>query len=146
MTYEIVNLEAKSIVGASARTGNGDPQMGQIIGGLWNQLYQEGISATIEHKVNGYAVGLYSNYEGDTYCVTVGHEVAQVAPSTLSTKEIPGGRYARFFVKGHMQKAVAEAWETIWQLDLERSFTGDFEEYLNCDFEQAELYIYIGLK
>jgi predicted transcriptional regulator YdeE len=45
-----------------------------------------------------------------------------------------------------MEKAVAEAWEEIWKMDLERSFTGDFEEYLNSDWENADIDIYIALK
>jgi len=34
----------------------------------------------------------------------------------------------------------------IWKMDLKRSFTGDFEEYLNCDWENADIEIYIALK
>ncbi len=43
-------------------------------------------------------------------------------------------------------QAVAEAWQTIWGMDLDRSFTGDFEEYLNSDWENADIDIYIALK
>ncbi len=34
MNYQIVNFEQKTIVGVSAITGNADPKMGTIIGGL----------------------------------------------------------------------------------------------------------------
>ncbi len=27
----------------------------------------------------------------------------------------------------------------IWQTDLDRAFTGDFEEYLNSDWENADI-------
>ena len=38
MEYEIVNLEEKIAVGLSARTSNASPDMGAVIGGLWNQF------------------------------------------------------------------------------------------------------------
>ncbi|MFV0517019.1 MAG: GyrI-like domain-containing protein [Aminipila sp.] len=146
MKYEVVNLDEKVIVGVSAVTGNSDPDMGKIIGGLWCKLYQEGIHETIKNRVNEYAIGLYSNYEKDTYCVTAGCEVSKAENQELTVKVIPQGRYAKFSVHGHMEKAVAEAWEKIWQMDLDRSFTGDFEEYLNADFENADIDLYIALK
>jgi len=48
-------------------------------------------------------------------------------------------------VKGDMQKAVADFWQQLWEMDLPRSFLCDFEEYQNSDMEQAEIHIYIGL-
>lgn len=146
MNYEIVNLKEKILVGVSAKTGNNDPRMGEIIGGLWNNIYANGISNRINNKVNQYAIGLYSDYEDDRYLVTVGNEVSKVENDDLDVKVIPAGRYAKFSVHGHMQKAVAAAWEEIWRMDLERSYTGDFEEYLNCDFEEANIDIYVALK
>lgn len=145
MNYEVVNLEKKIIVGVSAITGNSDPEMGIIIGGLWEKLYQGGIHSIIKNKLNEYAIGLYSDYTDDTYCVTAGNEVSKVENTDLSIKTIPAGRYAKFSVHGHMEKAVANAWKEIWQINLDRSYTGDFEEYLNVDFEHCDIDIYIAL-
>ena len=61
MNYENVYLEEKTIIGLSAVTGNSDPQMGEIIGGLWKNFYQNGIYDSIRNKVNEYAIGLYSH-------------------------------------------------------------------------------------
>lgn len=145
MNCEIVTLDQKTVVGVSATTGNGDPDMGKIIGGLWEKLYQGGVSAAIKNKANEYAIGLYSDYEGERYCVTAGNEVSKAENPELTTKIIPAGRYAKFSVHGHMERAVAEAWGKIWQMELDRSYTGDFEEYLNCDFENCDINIYIAL-
>lgn len=49
-------------------------------------------------------------------------------------------------VKGNMITAVASAWQEIWATPLNRSYTGDFEEYLNESMEEAEVAIYIALK
>ncbi|MGL4345679.1 MAG: GyrI-like domain-containing protein, partial [Cellulosilyticaceae bacterium] len=62
MHYEIVNLEQKILVGVSTTTSNNDPAMGEKIGGLWNSLYQDGVSQRIQNKANDYAIGLYSEY------------------------------------------------------------------------------------
>jgi predicted transcriptional regulator YdeE len=145
MNYEIVNLEQKTLVGVSAITSNTDPKMGEVISGLWEKLYQGGVIAAIKNKINDYAIGLYSDYAGDQYCVTAGNEVSKPENVELIVKIIPSGKYAKFSVHGHMVKAVAEAWSEIWKMDLNRSFTGDFEEYLNSDWENADIDIYIAL-
>ncbi|NOW05275.1 putative transcriptional regulator YdeE [Clostridium beijerinckii] len=45
-----------------------------------------------------------------------------------------------------MEKAVVETWSKIWQMDLDRRYEADFEEYLNSDFDNAKIDIYISLK
>lgn len=146
MNYEIVNLEEKIVVGVSAITSNDDPNMGKIIGGLWEKLYQGGVNETIKNKVNEYAIGLYSDYEDNKYLVTAGNEVCKVENEGLTIKKIPAGKYAKFSIEGHMEKAVAQAWNEIWKIDLDRSYKADFEEYLNSDFNNAKIDIYISLK
>lgn len=146
MNYEIVSLAEKIVVGVSATTGNSDPKMASTIGGLWEKLYQGGVGQTIKNKVNDFAIGLYSDYAGESYCVTAGNEVSKAENPELSVKVIPAGRYAKFSIHGHMQQAVAQAWGQIWQTQLDRSFTGDFEEYLTSDFENCDIDIYIALK
>ena len=146
MNYEVVHLEEKIMVGVSAATSNSDPEMGKIIGGLWEKLYQGGINAVIKNKVNEYAIGLYSDYTEDGYWVTVGNEVSKAENPELTIKAIPAGKYAKFSVHGHMEKAVSDSWGEIWQTDLDRNFTGDFEEYRNADPENCDIDIYIAIK
>lgn len=146
MNYEIVNLKEKTLVGVSTVTGNMDADMGQKIGGLWEKLYQGGVYESIKNKANEYAIGLYSDYEGDKYCVTAGNEVSKAENPELTVKIIPAGKYAKFSVHGDMEKEVVRAWEEIWKMDLDRSFTGDFEEYLNSDYENCDIDLYIALK
>lgn len=146
MNYEIVNLEEKLLVGVSAITGNSDPEMGKIIGGLWEKLYFGGVYPTIQNKVNEFAIGLYSDYTANGYCVTAGNEVSKAGNPELTVKTIPAGKYAKFSVHGHMEKAVASAWAEIWKMNLDRSFIGDFEEYLSSDPENCDIDLYIALK
>lgn len=151
MNYEIVNLEEKTVVGISARTNNSSPDMERIIGGLWNDFYQDGIYEKIENKTDFKALGLYYDYEngeGADYTALVGCRVnnADKLPENTVKTVIPQGKYARFIVKGNMQKAVSDFWQELWKMDIPRSFICDFEEYQNSDFENAEIHIYIGLK
>lgn len=151
MNYEIVNLKEKTTIGICARTNNSSPDMSKVIGGLWTDFYQKGIYASISGKVNQKALGMYSNYAKDDkgdYITSVACEVESdtVAPANTVKAVIPAGKYAKFVVKGHMQKAVADFWQELWNMDLPRSFVCDFEEYQNSDMENAEIHIYIGLK
>jgi len=146
MNYEIVTLEEKTVVGVSTITGNMEPDMGEKIGELWKDIYERGIYETIQNKANAHAIGLYSDYNGTKYCASAAIEVSKNANPELTAKTIPAGKYAKFSVKGNMYEAVANAWQEIWEMDLDRSFTADFEEYLNDDMENAEIDIYVALK
>ena len=143
MNYEIVELKEKTIVGFAARTSNEDPQMGAIIGDLWKQLYTPENTEKIQNRVNSYAIGLYSNYDKEGYQVTAGFEVSDAESGNgFAVKNIPAGRYAKFSVHGDMIEAVANSWKEIWETPLDRTFTGDFEEYLS----QEDIDIYIAIK
>ena len=143
MNYEIVELTEKTIVGFTARTSNEDPQMGAIIGGLWKRLYTPENTEKIQNRVNAYAIGLYSDYDKEGYQVTAGFEVSDAESGNgFTVKTIPAGRYAKFSVHGDMIEAVANSWKEIWETPLDRTFTGDFEEYLS----QEDIDIYIAIK
>ena len=150
MDYEIVNLEAKTVAGVSAVTNNFAPDMGAMIGGLWEKFYG-GVDAAVPDKVNDKALEIYTDYVDDEksdYRVMVACEtrVAKNGPAELYTRTIPAGRYAKFIVRGNMITAVADFWQQLWTMDLPRAYVCDFEEYQNADMENAEIHIYIGLK
>ena len=143
MNYGIVELKEKTIVGFAARTSNEDPQMGAIIGDLWKQLYTPENTEKIQNRVNAYAIGLYSDYDKEGYQVTAGFEVSDAESGNgFTVKTIPAGRYAKFSVHGDMIEAVANSWKEIWETPLDRTFTGDFEEYLS----QEDIDIYIAIE
>ena len=152
MKYEIVNLNEKQVVGLSARTNNHDPKMGEIIGGLWMMFHQDGIFENIREKANMCSIGMYSDYESDMngeYDITVCSEVLsrENQPGGTVLKSIPAGKYAKFLVKGHMQKACIDFWTKLWTMDLERAYTCDFEEYQpGGDIENSEIHMYISIK
>ena len=80
MNYEIVNLEEKRVVGLAARTNNQSPEMGAVIGGLWEKFYGEGVYAQIENKTSDKVLGIYTDYAGgamDDYTIMVACEAAE---------------------------------------------------------------------
>lgn len=151
MSYEKVVLEEKKVVGLEARTNNTSPDMSAVIGGLWQKFYTEGIYENIPKKKDGKALGIYTDYAGDEksdYSIIVACETDGDVeiPQECVKRIIPAGTYAKFIVVGDMHKAVAEFWEKLWQMELPRAFTCDFEEYQNGDMENAEIHMYISLK
>lgn len=147
MNYQIVELKEKIVVGVSIKTGDKSPTMSQDIANLWVKLYQEGIHPTIKNKINEYAIGLYCDYtDKSEYLALAGNEVSKSENPELTTKIIPAGKYAKFSIKGNMVTAVQEAWKEIWNTELDRTYTGDFEEYLNSDWENALIDIYVAVK
>lgn len=151
MNYEVVTLEEKTVVGISARTNNMSPDMGMVIGGMWQSFYEKGIYAAIAEKKTDKALGIYADYAGDemddyTFLVACEVDGAEHIPESTVCRSIPAGKYAKFVVIGDMKNAVVDFWQKLWEMKLPRSFVCDFEEYQDCNMDQAEIHIYIGLK
>jgi predicted transcriptional regulator YdeE len=151
MDYELVQLEEKKVAGLRIRTSNSDPNMGSSIGMAWQKFFEEGIYNCIPDKKNDKSIGLYTNYENGVngaYDVMVCCEVENMPSSDedIQPEIIPSGKYAKFIIHGHVQKAVAEFWMKLWSMNLDRKYSCDFEEYQGGgDMENAEIHIYISL-
>lgn len=150
MDYEIVEIGEKKVAGLRARTNNFAPDMGQIIGGLWQRFYQEAypqIPGIISEK----SFGIYSGYDGDEkadYDITAACEVdgSGTLPGGIVQDTIPAGKYAKFIVTGDLHAEVEKFWANLWEMDLDRTFLCDFEEYQNKDLENAVIHLYIGIR
>lgn len=150
MNYEIVKLEERTFLGFADVTNNTASDMGAKIGALWQKLYS-GAAQTMKNRVNEKAIGLYCDYKANgDYTVLAGCEVSSVENTEaqgLTVKTVPAGNYAKFVVKGDMVEAVAKAWGDIWATPLERTFTGDFEEYQeDTAGGNGTIFIYIAVK
>ncbi len=153
MKYEIVELEEKIVEGIGIRTTNQEGKSIQDIGMLWQEFFTKGIYDKIESKLNNKTIGLYADYEGDytkPYKFIVCSEVSEKSKNLENriTKTIPKGKYAKFVINGDVQKSVGQAWQEIWNMDLNRKYTCDFEEYQNNseDMNNQEIHIYIAIK
>ena len=152
MSYELVELEEKTVVGLTARMGNRDPNCGAVIGGLWQRLFGEGVFFAIPSPADDHSIGLYDNYETDMnglYDVTIGRAVTDRAgrPEGTAVKTIPAGKYAEFVVRGDVQQAIGAFWTEVWKLPLDRAYTADFEEYWPEQAgEEPEIHVFLALK
>lgn len=152
MKYEIVELEEKVVAGIKIKTTNQNGKAMQDIGTTWQKLFAEGIYERLPNKVNGKTIGLYTEYEGDftkPYVFIAGAEVSQefVGDEKVAIKIIPNGKYAKFVIIGDVKNSVGQAWQEIWNMDLKRKYTCDFEEYQNNseDMQKQEIHIYIAI-
>jgi predicted transcriptional regulator YdeE len=151
MSYEVVYLKEKTVAGIEIRTSNNDPNMGKAIGETWQQFFSGGIYKSIPNKKNDNSIGLYTNYEdkvNGAYDVMVCCEISKEEdlPSEIEVKKIIEGKYAKFVVKGQIEKAVAKCWTEIWAMNLDRKYSFDFEEYISgSEMDNAEINIYISI-
>ena len=147
MKYEIEMLKEKRVAGFCQRTGNQNKDMPVVIGGLWKKW--ETVSE-LQGRKNEKWIGMYTDYEDMEYDVTVGYEMKKdaIVPSNMTEKVIPAGKYAKFVIIGDVQNSVGQAWQEIWNMDLKRKYTCDFEEYQNNseDMQNQEIHIYIALE
>lgn len=148
MNYEIVTLKERRVVGLGTRTGNEQPDAAEKIGQVWNDLYCGGGCEKLKDVVGETSYGLYCNYSGDgsSYDMLAAVETAAPAPEGFREVVIPGGKYAKFSFQGDVQKDVVRFWGEIWNTQLARAYTVDFEEYPPCeDMANAQINIYVAL-
>ncbi len=153
MNYELVILEEKTVVGLMVKTTNHNGQAMADIGATWAEFMKQNAYPAISNKVNTKSIGLYTDYEGDftkPYNFLACCEVIEAVepPVKMTVKTIPQGTYARFVINGHVQRAVGEFWGNLWNMQLDRKYTCDFEEYQNnsADMENQEIHIYIAVR
>ncbi len=153
MKYEIVELDEKVVEGIRIKTTNQEGKSVQDIGMTWQKLFEDGVYNRIQNKVNNKTIGLYTEYEGDytkPYIFIAGAEVSKEEKDNeeLANKFIPKGKYAKFVIIGDVKKSVGQAWQEIWNMNLNRKYTCDFEEYQNNseDMQKQEIHIYIAIE
>ena len=153
MKYEIVELKEKVVAGIKIRTTNQNGKAIQDIGTAWEKLFSAGIYEDIPNKLNNKTIGLYTEYEGDytkPYIFIAGAEIntKTVSRKKIVSKVIPKGKYAKFVIIGDVKNSVGQAWQEIWNMNLKRKYTCDFEEYQNNskDMQKQEIHIYIAIK
>ncbi len=151
MTYEIVTIGEKIVVGQSVRTTNAKGQAMKDIGMLWQSCISEDVFAYIANRVDTKSIGLYTDYESDAtgaYTFACCCEVTETDnDNNLDVMKISKGKYAKFSIEGDVIVDVGRAWGKIWQMDLDRKYDCDFEVY-HHDSENTnsqKIDIYIGL-
>jgi predicted transcriptional regulator YdeE len=142
-----------NVIGISVRTTNENMQAGKDIPALWNKFLKEQLAEKIPDKLEDTVYCIYTDYEKDhtkPYTTILGCKVKNLdhIPEGMVGKCVPEGTYTSFTAKGNvMQGAVFNEWTKIWNANLLRTFTSDFEVYGTKahDFENAEVDIFIAI-
>ncbi len=123
------------IIGITVRTTNENQQAMTDIEALWHKFMSEGILEKIPNKVNNAVYSLYTEYESDhtkPYTTVLGCQVKNLdeIPSEMRGFSFDGGPYVKLSASGDVTKGlVGNKWYEIWQMDLDRKYTADFEYY-----------------
>jgi len=142
-----------SVIGISVRTTNENGQAAKDIPALWNTFMSEGIAAKIPNRISPDIICIYTDYEKDhtkPYTTILGCVVENLdrIPEGMKGKTIENSNYVKFTAQGKLSEGIVyNEWLKIWQSNLERTFTCDFEVYgQNAqDSENAEVAIYIAI-
>ena len=149
-----MSIQKFNVIGISVRTTNENGQSYQDIPALWNQFMSEGISQQIPNKTGDAIYCIYTDYEKDhtrPYTTILGCVVDNISviPEGMVAKTISGVHYQKFTAKGNLNEGiVVDEWVKIWNSDLDRLYTDDFEIYGERaqNPENAEVDIYIAIR
>lgn len=149
-----VKIEPFKVIGISVRTTNESGQASQDIPALWNKFMTEGIAEQIPNKVDNSIYCIYTEYEKDhtkPYTTILGCLVENLdtIPNGMVGKAFDEATYTKHIAKGNiLQGMVFGEWTKIWNSDLDRTFTADFEVYGEKAqiLENAEVDIFVAVK
>jgi predicted transcriptional regulator YdeE len=147
-------IQKFSVIGISVRTTNENGQAVQDIPALWNKFMSEGIAEKIPNKIDHSIFCIYTEYEKDhtkPYTTVLGCKVENLdtIPKGMTGKTFEEATYAKHIAKGNILKGIVFGeWTKIWESNLNRTFTADFEVYGEKaqNPENAEVDIFIAIK
>jgi predicted transcriptional regulator YdeE len=150
MNYIIEYQKKKFFIGLELRTNN--EECSSAMPAHKEKFFKENVPAKIPNKINDNILALYTDYEGDDtkpYSWILGYEVSSLdeVSKGLVGKVIPESTYAVFTTQGGFPQGLIAAWQAIWQSNLHRSYTSDFEVY-RTDFDpqkNPQVKVYIAL-
>ncbi|MEQ9438915.1 MAG: effector binding domain-containing protein [Cyclobacteriaceae bacterium] len=147
-------IEKTSIIGIALKTTNANAQAASDIPTLWQRFLSEAVAARIPNKLDDRIFSVYTDYEGDytqPYTLLLGCAVPTLdnIPKGMIGKTFPTGAYQHFIAAGNLAEGIVyQVWERIWNSDISRAYTADYEIYGEKaqNSENAEVDIYIALQ
>lgn len=150
----ITSVQSFNIIGIAVRTTNENGQSAIDIPQLWNRFLSENLISQIPNKVGDTLYCIYTDYEKDhtrPYTTLLGSKVISLdnIPAGFTGKAFTSANYTVFTAKGNITEGIVfNEWTTIWNADISRAYTADFEVYgaKAQDPENAEVDIFIAVK
>lgn len=134
LPHKIITLEGFKVIGISKKINPKDGNDMKDIGALWEKFYKENIIEKIPNKENKEILGIYYDYEGnhlDPYTFMIGAKVSLLdkIPKGMELINIPPLNYIIFTAEGEFPKCLIDTWKEIWNAEISRTFSYDFEVY-----------------
>jgi len=146
-------LDAFHVIGVFVRTTNVNNKALKDIGELFGNFVSENISEKIPSKISDDIYCVYTDYESDfngPYTTVIGCKVSSLTdiPTGLTGITIPESKYQVYKSTGKLSVSLAKTWEGIWNTDLNRRYSADFDIYGEKakDFENAEVETYVAIR
>lgn len=130
-----VKIEPYKVIGISVRTTNEGEQAAKEITELWGRFMNEKILEAIPNKIDNTVYSIYTDYESDhtkPYTTILGCRVENLndIPNGMIGRSFDGGNYIKLSAKGDLMKGlIVNKWNEIWEMNLDRLFTTDFEVF-----------------
>jgi predicted transcriptional regulator YdeE len=148
------SIQSFHVMGIAVRTTNENNQSATDIPALWNRFMKEAIAQKIPGKISNTLYCIYTAYEKDhtqPYTTILGCPVADLThiPAGMKGITIAAADYTKFTASGNLMEGVVfNEWVKIWNADLGRAFTADFEVYgeKTTDPANAEVDIFVAVK
>lgn len=136
MKSKEITLDAFTIVGISVRTTNQNHKSQEDIAKLWESFFLNGVVQSIPNKISNDVYCIYTDYESDytgEYTTLIGYKVSNIngipANKNLIIKDFPSCKYLQYTSEGELPYAVGKTWAHIWQSNINRAYTADFDIY-----------------
>lgn len=148
-------LPAFSVVGLSRMIEKGNEEAAEEINQLWQDFFEARVAQNLDARMDDVIYAVYSEYQGDytkPYRLTIGYRMKDqwdgVLPEMLRTVQVKEADYAMMSAAGEQPKALIEAWQAVWQSDLDRLYQTDFEVYGPRFFEEGvhEVLLAVGIR
>lgn len=148
-------LPAFSVVGLSRMIEKGNEEAAEEINQLWQDFFEARVAQNLDARRDDVIYAVYSEYQGDytkPYRLTIGYRMKDqwdgVLPEMLRAVQVKEADYAMMSAAGEQPKALIEAWQAVWQSDLDRLYQTDFEVYGPRFFEEGvhEVLLAVGIR
>ena len=151
---QTVKIKPFNLIGISIRTTNENGQSSKEIAELWQKFMSENIVSKIPNKIGNDVYSLYTEYESDCikpYTTILGCKVENLdnVPNGMVGSSFKGGNYIKTSAKGDlMQGMIVNHWTKIFEMDLERVYSADFEVFGEKaqNPSDAEVDFYVSVK
>ncbi len=151
---DTITVAPFNIIGLAIRTTSENGQSAKDIPQLWNQFLSENIAAQIPDKMDTDIYCIYTDYEKDhtkPYTTLLGCKTSSLhhLPQGFTGKSFSGGSYTLYTAQGKITDGIVfQKWTTIWNSNIPRAYTADFEVYSEKAQhpDNAEVDIFIAVK